>query len=36
MFYLITNDIISLIVYYEVPEGKRKEIKQKCKNNIIV
>ena len=27
---------ISLVVYYEVPEGKREEVKQRFKNSIIV
>jgi hypothetical protein len=30
------NNIISLVVYYEVPEGKREEVKQQFKNSIIV
>jgi hypothetical protein len=28
----IANNSISLIVYYEVPEGKREEVKQKFGN----
>ncbi|HEX7143221.1 MAG TPA: hypothetical protein VF222_12160 [Nitrososphaeraceae archaeon] len=34
-----TNNSIQLIVYYEVPEGKRDEVKQKLiteKNKIIL
>ena len=34
------GNIISLIVYFEVPEGKREEVKQKfntiTKNNLIL
>ena len=30
------NNIISLIVYYEVPEGKREEVKQKFNNNNFI
>ena len=43
--YHINGNMISLIVYFEIPEGKREEVKQKfnsltknnqiiCKNNI--
>ena len=32
----ITGNNISLIVYYEVPEGKREEVKFQFKNSIIV
>ena len=36
----INGNIISLVVYYEVPEGKREEVKQKfntiTKNNLIL
>jgi len=32
----ITGNNISLMVYYEVPEGKREEIKSRFKNIIIV
>ena len=32
----ISGNDISLIVYYEVPEGKREEIKSRFKNIIIV
>ena len=28
-----TNNSISLVVYYEVPEGKREEVKQRFNNN---
>ena len=35
----INGNIISLVVYFEVPEGKREEVKQKfktiTKNNLI-
>ncbi len=34
--HIIANNIISLVVYYEIPEGKREEVKQKFENNIIV
>jgi hypothetical protein len=38
--HIIQNNSISLIVYYEVPEGKREECKQKfntvTKNNLIL
>lgn len=29
------NNSMSLIVYYEVPEGKREEVKQKFNNNLV-
>jgi hypothetical protein len=32
----INNNIISLVVYFEVPEGKREEVKRKFNNNIII
>jgi hypothetical protein len=32
--HIITSNLISLIVYFEVPEGKREEVKQKFKNSI--
>ncbi len=32
----VNGSIISLIVYYEIPEGKRDEVKQRFKNSIIV
>ena len=36
----IYGNIISLVVYFEVPEGKREEVKQKfntiTKNNLIL
>ena len=31
---MITSNIISLIVYYETPEGKRDEVKNKVENLI--
>jgi hypothetical protein len=31
----INGNIISLVVYFEVPEGKRKEVKQRFKNSIL-
>ena len=30
------NNLVSLVVYYEVPEGKREEVKTRFKNSIIV
>ena len=32
----ITGNNISLIVYYEVPEGKREEVKSRFKNSSII
>ncbi|HET7643385.1 MAG TPA: hypothetical protein VFK40_07740 [Nitrososphaeraceae archaeon] len=32
----ISGNDISLIVYYEVPEGKREEVKSRFKNSIII
>ena len=33
--HIISSNVISLIVYYEVPEGKREEVKQKFENFIL-
>ena len=33
---IVGNNAIQLIVYFEVPEGKREEVKSRFKNNIIV
>jgi len=33
---ITANNSISLIVYYEVPEGKREEVKQKFNTFIII
>ena len=33
--HIISNNLISLIVYFEVPEGKREEVKQKFSNSIV-
>ena len=33
--HVFTNNLISLIVYFEVPEGKRKEVKRKFSNVIV-
>ena len=32
----ITVNIVSLIVYYETPDGKRDDVKIRFKNSIIV
>jgi hypothetical protein len=32
---IVANNSMSLIVYYEVPEGKREEVKQKFNNYIL-
>ncbi len=32
---MINGNLISLVVYYEVPEGKREEVKQKFKQFTI-
>jgi hypothetical protein len=34
--HIVANNNISLVVYYEVPEGKRDEVKQKFSNSSIV
>jgi hypothetical protein len=33
--HIINNNLISLVVYFEVPEGKREEVKQKFNNFIL-
>jgi hypothetical protein len=32
----VNNNIISLVVYFEVPEGKREEVKQRFKNILYI
>jgi hypothetical protein len=34
--HIVSANTISLIVYFEVPEGKREEVKIRFKNSIIV
>jgi hypothetical protein len=38
--HIISNNTISLVVYYEVPEGKREEVKtlfnNKVRNNQVI
>jgi hypothetical protein len=33
--HIISNNLISLIVYFEVPEGKGEEVKQKFSNSVV-
>lgn len=33
--HMIANNNIFLVVYYEVPEGKRNEVKRKFENFVI-
>ena len=33
--HIINNNFISLVVYYEVPEGKREEVKQKFNSHFV-
>jgi hypothetical protein len=33
--HIISSNNISLIVYYEVPEGKREEVKRKFENFLL-
>ena len=32
----LVNNLLALVVYYEIPEGKREEVKTRFKNSIIV
>ena len=32
---VMQDNSISLIVYFEVPEGKREEVKQRFNNNFV-
>ncbi|HZB17471.1 MAG TPA: hypothetical protein VE445_09925 [Nitrososphaeraceae archaeon] len=34
-FHIIANNNMSLIVYYEVPEGKREEVKSRFNNHFV-
>ena len=33
--HILPNNTISLVVYYEVPEGKREEVKTRFNNNFV-
>lgn len=33
--HILSNNLISIIVYFEVPVGKREEVKRKLRNSIV-
>jgi hypothetical protein len=33
--HILSNNLISIIVYFEVPVGKREEVKRKFRNSIV-
>lgn len=33
--HIVANNLISLVIYYEVPVGKREEVKRKFNNHFV-